>query len=77
MGVFQISPVDKGGKLYRPSKDVAALVGKDVVGVDGGPDVVLTPISFALLYAWKKIGVHTSSIGIARPSDLDEVRESD
>ena len=62
MGVFQISPIDKGGKLFRPSKDCASLIGKD-----------LTPIEFALLYGWKKIGFHTASIGIARPSDLDEV----
>jgi len=62
MGVFQISPMDKGGKLYRPSKEVALLIGKD-----------LTPIGFALLFAWKKVGFHTSSVGLARPSDLDEV----
>eukprot|EP00980_Cylindrotheca_fusiformis_P018724 scaffold6241_cov129-Cylindrotheca_fusiformis.AAC.1 len=37
MGVFLISPVDKGGKLYRPSKDVVSLVGRE-----------LTPIAFAL-----------------------------
>lgn len=62
MGVFQISPVDKGGKLYQPSKDVISLVGRD-----------LTPIAFALLFGWKTIGLHTSSVGVARPSDLDEV----
>ncbi len=62
MGVFQISPVDKGGKLFRPSKDCVMAVGKE-----------LTPISFALLHAWNNIGVHTSSVGVARQSDLDEV----
>lgn len=62
MGVFQISPFDKGGKLYRPSKDCAVAIGKE-----------LTPMEFAALYAWKKGGMHTSSIGIARLSDLDEV----
>lgn len=56
MGVFNISPVDKGGKLYRPSKDCVSLVGKE-----------LTPIG------WKTNGIHTASIGVARPSDLDEV----
>ena len=61
MGVFQISPFDKGGKLYRPSKDLAISVGKET-----------TPMEFAALYAWKKVGIHTSSLGIARPSDLDE-----
>jgi len=62
MGVFQISPLDKGGKLYRPSTTCATLVGKD-----------MTPCGFALLYAWTKGGIDTSSVGIARPSDLDEV----
>ena len=62
MGLFLISPVDKGGKLYRPSQDVVSLVGKE-----------LTPIAFSLLYAWKTNGFHTASIGVARPSDLDEV----
>lgn len=62
MGVFQISPLDKGGKLYRPSKDCALAIGKDI-----------TPGAFALCHGWKNIGFHTSSIGIARLSDLDEV----
>lgn len=62
MGVFNISPIDKGGKLFRPSKLCASLIGHE-----------LTPISFALLYGWKKVGFHTASIGLARPSDLDEV----
>lgn len=65
MGLFQISPVDKGGKLYRPSHDVVSLVGKE-----------LTPIAFVLLYAWKDIGFHTTSVGIARPTDLDEVLQA-
>eukprot|EP00591_Stephanopyxis_turris_P015141 CAMPEP_0195538964 /NCGR_PEP_ID=MMETSP0794_2-20130614/49805_1 /TAXON_ID=515487 /ORGANISM="Stephanopyxis turris, Strain CCMP 815" /LENGTH=626 /DNA_ID=CAMNT_0040672975 /DNA_START=47 /DNA_END=1927 /DNA_ORIENTATION=- len=62
MGVFQISPVDKGGKLFRPSKDCALTIGKD-----------LTPIGLALLHGWKNIGFHTASIGIHGQSDLDEV----
>ena len=62
MGVFQISPFDKGGKLYRPSRDCALLVGQE-----------MTPMAFAALYAWKKAGMHTLSVGLARPSDLDEV----
>ncbi len=61
MGVFQISPCDKGGKLYRPSAELAKCIGKE-----------LTPIGFALLFAWRRGGIDTSSIGIARPSDLDE-----
>ncbi|CAJ1941337.1 unnamed protein product [Cylindrotheca closterium] len=65
MGLFLISPVDKGGKLYRPSQDVVKSCGKE-----------LTPIAFALLYCWKTNGFHTASIGVARPSDLDEVVEA-
>jgi predicted aldo/keto reductase-like oxidoreductase len=65
MGLFQISPVDKGGKLYRPSQDVVSLVGRE-----------LTPIAFVLLYGWKEIGFHTTSVGVARPSDLDEVLQA-
>ncbi len=26
-----------------------------------------------MLFAWKKGGIHTSSVGVARPEDLDEV----
>mmetsp|Transcript_16396 Transcript_16396/g.18692 ORF Transcript_16396/g.18692 Transcript_16396/m.18692 type:complete len:633 (+) Transcript_16396:125-2023(+) len=62
MGVFQISPFDKGGKLYRPSKQCALSIGKE-----------MTPMEFAAIYAWRKAGIHTSSVGLARPSDLDEV----
>ncbi|KAL7504236.1 hypothetical protein ACHAXN_002238 [Cyclotella atomus] len=62
MGVFQISPFDKGGKLFRPSTTVA---------VASGPE--LSPIAFAALHAWKTQKMHTVSVGFARASDLDEV----
>jgi predicted aldo/keto reductase-like oxidoreductase len=65
MGVFIISPFDKGGKLYQPSARVARAVGP-----------ALTPIAFAALHCWKTAGAHTVSVGIARPSDLDEVLEA-
>ncbi|KAL7487744.1 hypothetical protein ACHAW6_013316 [Cyclotella cf. meneghiniana] len=65
MGVFQISPFDKGGKLYRPSTTVAAAIGPE-----------LSPIAFAALHAWKTQGMHTVSVGFARASDLDEVIEA-
>jgi len=64
MGVFLISPFDKGGKLYRPSATVAETIGPR-----------LTPIAFASLHSWKTVGIHTVSVGFARPSDLDEVLE--
>ena len=65
MGVFQISPFDKGGMLYRPSKEFATTVG-----------TLLSPMAFAALYGWRKIGFHTTSVGLARTSDLDEVMEA-
>jgi len=65
MGVFIISPFDKGGKLYKPSAQVARAIGPE-----------LTPISFASLHLWKSIGAHTVSVGFARASDLDEVLEA-
>ena len=65
MGVFNISPNDKGGKLYRPSAAVAAAIGPE-----------MSPIAFAALYSWKIEGMHTVSVGFARSSDLDEVIEA-
>ena len=65
MGVFNISPLDKGGKLYEPSATVARTIGSK-----------LNPISFGLLNDWKTSGMHTASVGFARPSDMDEVMEA-
>mmetsp|Transcript_20374 Transcript_20374/g.30629 ORF Transcript_20374/g.30629 Transcript_20374/m.30629 type:complete len:653 (-) Transcript_20374:120-2078(-) len=62
MGVFNISPFDKGGKLYKPSNLVTKAIGTK-----------LTPISFASLHSWKTMGFHTVSVGLAKVSDLDEV----
>ncbi|KAL7553252.1 hypothetical protein ACHAWF_016919 [Thalassiosira exigua] len=65
MGVFLISPFDKGGKLYRPTAAVAGAIGPE-----------MSPIAFAALSAWKSRGMHTVSVGFARSSDLDEVIEA-
>ena len=62
MGVFNISPIDKGGMQYAPSKQVARLIGPK-----------MSPITFVALNAWKTNGMHTISVGFARPSDLDEI----
>lgn len=62
MGIFCISPFDKGGKLYRPPKQMLLTLGHE-----------LTPISFASLHVWETAKMHTISVGFARPSDLDEV----
>jgi len=60
MGVFIISPNDKGGKLYEPPAKLAALCEP------------LSPMIFNDLYCLARPEVHTLSIGAARPSDFDE-----
>lgn len=60
MGVFIISPNDKGGQLYRPLPKLRALCAP------------LTPMQFNDLYCLARPEVHTLSLGAARPSDLDE-----
>ena len=64
MGVFNISPVDKGGRLYQPSVQVARTIGPK-----------LTPIAFGILSSWMS-GMHTVSVGFARPEDLTEALEA-
>ncbi len=61
MGLFIISPVDKGGALYEPPQGLAALCSKHSV----------SPMAFANLWLWAQ-GAHTLTIGAARPTDLDE-----
>lgn len=65
MGVFNISPIDKGGRLYQPSSQVARTIGPQ-----------MTPIVFANLYSWITAGMHTVSVGFARPEDLTETLEA-
>lgn len=60
MGVFIISPNDKGGKLYEPSPKLADLCEP------------LSPMAFNNLYCLSRPHVHTLSLGVARPSDFDE-----
>ncbi len=60
MGVFIISPSDKGGKLYEPPAKLARLCEP------------LSPIAFNDLYCLARPQVHTLSVGAARPSDFDE-----
>ncbi|NUN93563.1 MAG: aldo/keto reductase [Verrucomicrobiae bacterium] len=60
MGVFIISPTDKGGMLQNPMPKMAALCAP------------LTPIQFNDLYCLARPQVHTISVGAARPSDFDE-----
>ncbi|MGB2822773.1 MAG: aldo/keto reductase [Phycisphaerae bacterium] len=60
MGVFIISPSDKGGRLYEPSDKIVRLCRP------------LSPIAFNDLFCLKHEEVHTISIGARRPSDYDE-----
>ncbi len=60
MGVFIISPNDKGGKLYEPPKKLVDLCAP------------LSPMIFNDLYCLNRPEVHTLSCGAARPSDFDE-----
>jgi uncharacterized protein len=60
MGVFIISPNDKGGKLYAPPESLAKLCAP------------LTPMQFNDLYCLARPQVHTLSCGASRPGDFDE-----
>lgn len=60
MGVFIISPSDKGGRLYRPSAKLRALCRP------------LSPMAFNDLWCLSDQDIHTLSLGAARPSDFDE-----
>ena len=61
MGVFIISPTDKGGQLYHPPKIFADAC------AEGG----LTPIELNNLWLLSHPEVHTLVVGAARPSDFD------
>ncbi len=60
MGVFIISPNDKGGKLYEPPEKLVRLCAP------------YSPMVFNDLYCLARPEVHTLSIGAARPEDFDE-----
>src|SRR4030095_16247130 len=60
MGVFIISPNDKGGKLYDPPPKLVGLCAP------------LTPMQFNDLYCLARSEVHTLSCGAARSGDFDE-----
>jgi predicted aldo/keto reductase-like oxidoreductase len=60
MGVFIISPSDKGGKLYNPPQKLVNLCAP------------LSPMVFNDLFCLSHPQVHTLSLGAARPQDFDE-----
>ena len=59
MGVFIISPTDKGGHLHTPSPQMVELCAP------------LHPIVFNDLFCLSDRRVHTISVGAAKPGDLD------
>ncbi len=60
MGVFIISPSDKGGRLHNPPALLQRL------------SLPLSPMQFNDLFCLQQPGVSTVSIGAARPEDFDE-----
>jgi uncharacterized protein len=59
MGVFVISPTDKGGHLHTPSERLLELCAP------------LHPIVFNDLFCLSATAIHTISVGAARPEDLE------
>jgi predicted aldo/keto reductase-like oxidoreductase len=60
MGVFIISPNDKGGKLYAPPPSLVKRCEP------------LTPMQWNDLWCLARPEIHTLSLGAAKPSDFDE-----
>ena len=60
MGVFIISPSDKGGMLYKPPQKLVELCKP------------LSPMVFNDLFCLSHPQVHTLSLGASRPTDFDE-----
>ncbi|NET30826.1 MAG: aldo/keto reductase [Cyanothece sp. SIO1E1] len=60
MGVFIISPSDKGGQLYAPPQRLVDLCAP------------LSPMVFNDLFCLSHPQVHTLSLGAAKPEDFDE-----
>ena len=60
MGIFIISPSDKGGKLYEPPQKLVDLCQP------------YSPMVFNDLFCLSDERIHTLSVGAARPSDFDE-----
>ncbi|MGE9297426.1 MAG: aldo/keto reductase [Puniceicoccales bacterium] len=59
MGVFIISPNDKGGKLYEPPQKLVDLCAP------------LTPMAFNSLFCLRRPEVHTLSVGASKPAEYD------
>ena len=62
MGVFIISPNDKGGRLFRPPPRLRELTAP------------LTPIQWNARFCLRTPAVHTLSFGMTEPAHFDEMR---
>lgn len=60
MGVFIISPNDKGGMLYEPPEKLVNLTAP------------LSPMIFNDIFILSNPDIHTISCGVAKPTDFDE-----
>jgi uncharacterized protein len=60
LGVFIISPTNKGGKLDEPPPKLTKLTAP------------LSPMAYNDLFCLSRPEIHTLSIGVKRPSDFDE-----
>lgn len=60
MGVFIISPTDKGGMLQNPPEKLCGLSGS------------LTPMQFNDLFCLQRPEIHTISVGAACPGDFED-----
>lgn len=60
MGVFIISPNDKGGKLYAPPQKLCDLTAP------------LSPMTFNDIFILQNPQIHTISCGASKPEDFDE-----
>ena len=60
MGVFIISPNDKGGMLYDPPEKLCRLTAP------------LSPMTFNDVFILSNPNIHTISCGVAKPGDFDE-----
>ena len=60
MGVFIISPNDKGGMLYDPPQKLCDLTDP------------LSPMTFNDIFILSNPNIHTISCGVAKPTDFDE-----
>mmetsp|Transcript_28287 Transcript_28287/g.41959 ORF Transcript_28287/g.41959 Transcript_28287/m.41959 type:complete len:492 (-) Transcript_28287:43-1518(-) len=68
MGIFVISPFDKGGRLYAPSRKLRSLTLPEMEPIDYGSQWLFNHGELDE----ENAPVHTMTIGAARPSDLDE-----